>query len=226
MDLEHFAYDMGLIRQMIVAADASDITPVIRVPNSGSTDLLPLLEAGAQGIQLPHVNLDQAKEAVQHMRYAPMGERGALGFSRAARYGEVDWEDHVHRANENLVLVASIEDYRTLDQLPDIAGLSGVDAVTIGAHDLAESMGIRELDHPKVRDAISNAASTIGNLNKAKLALSVGNSAYRLSPSDAAEMKVRYLTILPSLERKLLSMMKDEVAGLRRDIVSAGSTEG
>jgi 2-keto-3-deoxy-L-rhamnonate aldolase RhmA len=48
----------------------------------------PFLDRGAWGVQVPHVNTaDEARAAVDAVKYAPEGQRGIFSGGRAASYG-------------------------------------------------------------------------------------------------------------------------------------------
>ena len=73
IDMEHTAFDLSLVQQMIVAADLVDITPIVRVSDSDPGFILRVLDMGAQGIVIPHVDgLEGAKRAVDAVRYPPV----------------------------------------------------------------------------------------------------------------------------------------------------------
>ena len=56
---------------MIVAADLADITLIVRVSDSDRGFILRILDMGAQGIVIPHVDgLEGAKEAVSAVHTA------------------------------------------------------------------------------------------------------------------------------------------------------------
>jgi 4-hydroxy-2-oxoheptanedioate aldolase len=218
IDLEHACWDLGLVQQMFVAADLAGITAVVRVPIGRLSAMLPLLDAGGHGIQIPHVKDRQTAEAaVEEVRYAPIGRRGALGMSRAARYGEVPWDEHVETSNREILLNVMIEDVEGLNNLEAIAAVPGVDLVNIGAHDLAESMGIRTPNDPAVRQAVQEAGDRLRRLGKARLAFSVGHPVLPMSLSDLRAIGAVYAAIQPSVERYLMQSLKALVAGLREE---------
>ncbi len=72
IDMEHTTFDLGLVAQMIVTADLAGVTSMIRIPGNDENLILRLLDAGAQGIIIPHIDgLEGAKRAVDAVRYAP-----------------------------------------------------------------------------------------------------------------------------------------------------------
>ncbi|MDX6423558.1 MAG: staphyloferrin biosynthesis citrate synthase [Gaiellaceae bacterium] len=222
-DMEHFPFDQGVLRQAIVTANGAGISPFVRVPSADSPAILPLLEAGVQGILIPHADEDAVRLAVETMRYAPVGHRGALGFSRVAGYGEIPWQEHKRRANEEVALIAVVEDADAVEQLPAIAAIDGLDFITIGAHDLAESLGVQGPNDARLRAAMLKAAADVNGVGRAKLALSLGNDMFPLTIREARELGVAFLTVLPSLETQLLSHLKRVMAELRFESLKEAS---
>ena len=84
IDMEHTDFDLRLVGEMIRAADLAGVTSIVRVPDNDEKLILRLLDAGAEGIIVPHVDgLDGARKAVDAVRYAPMGHRGGAAGTRA-----------------------------------------------------------------------------------------------------------------------------------------------
>src|SRR5207253_9934330 len=84
IDMEHTSFDLRDIQLMVMAAERVGITPIVRTPGFDPAFILRLLDMGVQGIQVPHIsNARAAREAVQAVRYAPAGDRGMAGASRA-----------------------------------------------------------------------------------------------------------------------------------------------
>ena len=90
IDLEHTSFDLRDVQLMVMAAERVGITPIVRTPGFDPAFILRLLDMGVQGIQLPHISdARAAREAVRAVRYAPLGERGMAGASRASDYGMI-----------------------------------------------------------------------------------------------------------------------------------------
>ena len=124
IDMEHSNYDLRLVSEMVRACDLAGITSVVRPPENDWGVILRLLDMGAQGIYIPHVNgVEGARQAIDAVRYPPMGHRGAAGGSRAAGYGSVPWQQHMARSNREIFLAVMIEDQKAIDELNDIAAL-------------------------------------------------------------------------------------------------------
>jgi 2-keto-3-deoxy-L-rhamnonate aldolase RhmA len=128
--------------------------PILRLVWNDRILLKQHLDAGFQTIMLPYVQTaDEAREAVDFIRYPPQGSRGIAVIHRASRYGRL--KDYAVRANDELFLIVQIETVAALERCEEIAAVDGVDAVFFGPGDLAASMGhLGQAAHPEVTEAI------------------------------------------------------------------------
>jgi len=91
IDMEHSAFDMKTVGEMIRVADLCGITPIVRVPENNPKTILRILDAGAQGIQVPRIEgVDGALRAVAAVRHPPVGDRGGDAGLAAPRGAEKD----------------------------------------------------------------------------------------------------------------------------------------
>src|SRR5882724_9054285 len=111
-----------------------------------------LLDMGVQGIQLPHISdARAAREAVKAVRYAPLGERGMAGASRASDYGKVAIREHIEQSNREITLAVMIEDLPALEEIDAIASTEGIDIVAVGPSDMSRALGVAgSSNHPKM----------------------------------------------------------------------------
>src|SRR5436190_19408725 len=80
IDMEHSSLDVDTAAQIANAALAVGITPIVRVPGKEHHHASRLLDSGAQGIVVPHVDtVEEAKRAVAYCKYPPIGYRSAMG---------------------------------------------------------------------------------------------------------------------------------------------------
>ncbi len=157
IDAEHGNISVADCETLVRAAEASDITPIVRVPVNAPEEILRHLDTGAQGVLVPQINSrEDAERAVRAARYYPLGQRGLAG-TRAADYGlRSSLQDYVREANEQLLVWGLIEDIRAVEQLPAILAVEGLDIISIGPADLSQSMGHPgDLQHPEVQAAIT-----------------------------------------------------------------------
>jgi 4-hydroxy-2-oxoheptanedioate aldolase len=142
--------------ELLVACDAAAITSIVRVPSHERSVLLPPLEAGALGLQVPFVNTPEAAQAiVREVKFPPLGGRGFSTVTRAARHGFVAGEGYPRAANRSTLLVVQLETAEAIANAEAIARVRGVDLIFIGPADLAQSLGHRaDQPSPAVTDLI------------------------------------------------------------------------
>ena len=142
IDLEHTLIDGHEIEALLATADRAGVSALLRVPDARSERILQVLDAGAAGIVVPRVTSGaEAREAVLRSRYAPVGQRG-LNAGRLGRFGDCDLVDLLARLNEETLVVAMIEDRQGLQAADEIAALSGIDALLLGAADYSAAIGL------------------------------------------------------------------------------------
>lgn len=142
-DAEHEPLDDSQLVHLIRAAEAFDITPIVRVPKDPDR-LLRLLDAGAQGIHVPRCStVADMRELVDCARFYPEGQRTFYRLGRGGNFSHGMADDEWSRqANAELLVIAMIEEASALEQLAPMLAVRGIDAVHIGPKDLWQSMGM------------------------------------------------------------------------------------
>lgn len=141
LDGEHGAAFTNL-PPLLTACDAAGITSLVRVPSHERSVLLPPLELGAGGLQVPFLNTpEQARALVRETKFPPLGERGVSVITRAARFGFSDRKRYLREANRETILAVQLETREAAENAEAIAEVPGVDLVFIGPADLAQSYG-------------------------------------------------------------------------------------
>jgi 2-keto-3-deoxy-L-rhamnonate aldolase RhmA len=142
IDGEHGAFDPRTLSIMISVARGHGIPAFVRTAGHAPRDVQPALDAGAAGLFVPHVDsADIAREVVESCRFPPHGHRGASPNTRAGAWGRVGSKDYLTQGNDEMTLVAQLESPEAVAEADRIAELPGIDAVFIGAYDLAVSAG-------------------------------------------------------------------------------------
>ncbi len=135
-----------------------------------------VLDAGAFGVMVPHVNTaEQARNVAIAMRYPPAHDspapkpRGVRGYGSllASMAWGLSGADYARRADlwplipdGELLLVAQIETVRAIDALADIAAVPGVGALFLGPADLHADMGyVGQSGVPAVEAEIQRAVA-------------------------------------------------------------------
>ena len=149
IDTEHTPFGMETAQQLVLAAQAVDMCPIIRVPEITEANVKKALDAGASGVIFPDIETaDQARRAVSYAKYAPLGTRGACLNVRSAHYSLMG-KDHFSNANEETSSIMLVESLKGFDNMEDILAVEGVDAVFLGPYDLSVSMGLAGMVHSK-----------------------------------------------------------------------------
>ena len=153
IDMEHSAISLQDAEGMIRAVN-NQAHCIIRCPTNDEAWIKRCLDTGADGIILPRINtLKEAQYAVYHAKYPPVGNR-SVGISRAHGYGS-RFNEYLERANEDVALIIQCEHQDALGNLPEMAGLEGIDAIFVGPYDLSASMNkTGQVEDPEVQKAI------------------------------------------------------------------------
>src|SRR5712671_5408428 len=163
IDMEHTSFDLHDVQLAVMAAERVGITPIVRTSGFDPAFILRLLDMGVQGIQVPHISdARAAREAVKAVRYAPLGERGMAGSTRAADYGKVSLSEHMPESNREITLAVMIEDMPAVEQIDSIASIEGIDIVAIGPSDMSRALGVAGTsNHPKLVEVVNRVAEAV-----------------------------------------------------------------
>ena len=152
LDAEHAPYDRAALDVAMIAGRAVNLPLFVRVHERSASALLSVLDMGAAGVLVPHVDTEQdAREVVAHCRYAG-GDRGYSSSPRAAGYGALGMKQAIAHG-DRAVVVCQIESVAAVENAEAIAKVPGMGAVFIGRADLALSMGLDDAQHPRVAEA-------------------------------------------------------------------------
>ena len=217
IDMEHTGFDVPLVGEMIRAAEVAGITSMVRVPDEDAKLMTRLLEMGAEGIVVPHVDgLEGAKRAVDAVRFPPVGQGGTSSGTRATRFGAVPWTEYKAWANDQIVLSVMVEDQKAIDEVEAIACLDGIDLVAIGPNDLAQTLGVRDATDPRLRSKVEEIAQRVRSVGKAKLAIPTNNAMLPITPEGLVELGVGYSHVGPPPTAVLLQSMQDRVKSIHK----------
>lgn len=157
IDLEHAALDLETAYRHIGVALLAGVAPIVRVPGLDAGIAQRVLDAGAEGIMVPHVDtVEQARAAVAAARFPPHGTRGIGATSRAGAWGALPREEYLRYGNEEVVVIPQLESAAATRDTAAIAAVEGVDALLVGEADLSASVG-RPPSHPEVAALVAGA---------------------------------------------------------------------
>ena len=143
-DTEHEPMDIEQIVHCIRAAEAYDVTPIVRLARDPDT-ILKYMNAGAQGIHVPRCSrAADLEELVKWTRFHPLGERTFYNRGRSGDFsvGYTDTAAWARQANEELLVIGMIEEVKALENLDAMFAVKGVDVIHMGHMDLWQSMGM------------------------------------------------------------------------------------
>jgi 4-hydroxy-2-oxoheptanedioate aldolase len=162
IDGEHGTFDWRDVEAACIAAERHGLTTIARVPDQSSATITRFLDRGIGGLVIPHVETpEQAKEAVAACYYAPLGDR-SFGGNRPAFLAIHDKPAFLQACNAATSLCLMIESRAGLDAAGALAGVEGVDYLSFGLMDLAQSLGHPgDPGHAEVRQAVERASAAI-----------------------------------------------------------------
>lgn len=143
LDCEHGSLSLADVEIMCMAADAVGITPIARPKSNSDADIQSVLDRGAQGVQIPHVNTaDDARRAVAAVKFGPGAGRGLAAGTRPDRWGlGAKMTDFAAAANAQSLVCVQLEHQEAIKNANDILAVEGIDVFFIGPSDLSQSMG-------------------------------------------------------------------------------------
>ena len=167
--------------------------------------------------QVPHINdARAARAAVAAVRYAPQGDRGMAGASRASDYGKIPMAEHMAQSKREITLAVMVEDLPALDEIDAIAATEGLDIVAVGPSDMSRALGVGgTADHPKLRAAVDRVAEAVRKGGVARLALPMKHPTLPRNAAQLRELGVGYTNCAPAPEVRMLKSMQAQVAEAR-----------
>ncbi|MEV5503438.1 aldolase/citrate lyase family protein [Nonomuraea fuscirosea] len=146
-DMEHSPMTLESTYRTIVVAQGLGMHALVRVPDAGGGHLQRVLDAGADGILVPHVTGPaDAGRAMSGMLFPPRGDRGLGTTSRAGTWGLDATADYVRRGDEETLRIPQLEDLSALEQAEEILDTPGLNAAFLGMGDLTMSTGLSATD--------------------------------------------------------------------------------
>ena len=154
IDLEHGALSIETAAQISLAALDAGIAPIVRIPSGEFSIATRLMDNGALGVVVPHVDTAQeARLIVEKLRYPPVGQRAIFSSVPQYEFKTMNAADMAELNSANLIVVM-LESQRGIENAAEIAAVPGIDVLLIGTNDLCVDLGITgKLGHPQVDEA-------------------------------------------------------------------------
>ena len=168
IDMEHNSMGVDVASQISVAAQDAGITPIVRVPDFAHHHATRVLDSGAMGIVFPHVDdAETARKLVSYCLYPPKGHRSMTGSLPQLNFEKLPIPEVAKIINESMLVVIMLESQKAIDNVEEIASVSGVDVILIGTNDLCMEMGIPgDYSNSKIKEAYSKVISACKKYNK------------------------------------------------------------
>jgi len=166
VDMEHSAITLPQAQDLIRVIELADVMPLVRVGENDPALIKRVMDAGAHGVIVPMVNSkDDARKAVNAVRYPPRGTRG-VGLARAQGYG-MTFEKYRRWAAQRSIVIAQIEHIDAIRNLEEILSVEGVDGTIIGPYDLSGSLGHPgDFGRKDVKEALERYEDICGKIKK------------------------------------------------------------
>jgi 2-keto-3-deoxy-L-rhamnonate aldolase RhmA len=142
IEMQHSPLTYSQVATMIRACPGPAI-PFIRVPSDSEGDIQKAVDIGALGVIVPMVDsMQKIENAISFAKYPPIGRRSQGG----GQYGAIWGRDYRQDANDNIMIVAMIENPQGVEIVDRIAALEQVDVVFAASSDLGSFTGLRQGD--------------------------------------------------------------------------------
>ncbi len=166
MDAEHAPFDRTAMDACLAVANARDFPVLVRLPEGTPARILEVLDMGAAGIVVPHVDSVEKARAVARAARFGHGGRGYAGSTRWAGYTTQKMPDLLDRSQAETVVIAQIEEPEGVEAAAQIAAVPGIDGLFTGPADLTVSYGHRGLDNDDLQAAMASTGQACAAAGK------------------------------------------------------------
>ncbi|MEZ5367352.1 MAG: aldolase/citrate lyase family protein [Bryobacterales bacterium] len=163
IEMQHSPLTYSEVSRMIAACPNAPAIPFVRVPGAFEGDIQKATDMGALGIIIPMVdNVQEVQDAVKYAKYPPIGHRSQGG----GNYG-IWGKDYRNTANDNVMIVAMIENQNGVANVAEIAATPGVDVVFAASTDLGSFHNWKQGEPKyeamvqKIHDAVLKAGKSL-----------------------------------------------------------------
>jgi len=146
IDQEHAPLDFQTAYGMTVVAQACGMTVLVRVPDTSGSHVQRLLDAGVDGLLVPHVrSAAEAALQVARMTFPPDGTRGMGLTGRTGAWGGLTAAEYA-ATGDAVFRGVQLEDWEALEDGEAIVATPGLGGAFIGMGDLRLGRGLRGPD--------------------------------------------------------------------------------
>ena len=143
IEMQHSPLSYQQVAHMVGFCKGAPAMPFIRVPDATEGDIQKAVDLGAVGIIIPMVDtVEKVKNAIKFAMYPPRGMRSQGG----GQYGALWGSDYRQIANDNMMIIAMIENPVGVAIADQLAALPGVDVIFAASTDLSSFSGLKQGD--------------------------------------------------------------------------------
>jgi 2-keto-3-deoxy-L-rhamnonate aldolase RhmA len=161
VDTEHSPASYSEFQALVRTSHYAGIVPLLRVTQNRPELISRALDNGAMGVIVPRVkSLEDAREALDIMKFPPEGHRGFGLRTINTDVMQGPAAEEIAACNRETLAVLMVETTTALEQVEEIAKLPGLDVLFIGPYDLSLALGIIEqFDNPIFLNAVDRVVS-------------------------------------------------------------------
>ncbi|MGE2734239.1 HpcH/HpaI aldolase family protein [Mycolicibacterium vaccae] len=165
VDLEHTTTSLETTGMLCSSALGAGIAGLVRVPSDDPSLIARVLDSGASGVIVPHVDsAAQARAVVDAARFPPVGRRSISGPNALSGYQPRPAPELTAVLESRTVVAVMVESPAAVADIDAIAAVQGVDMVLIGPSDLTAEMGIHgDYENEHFQNAVKSVAAACRN---------------------------------------------------------------
>lgn len=165
VDLEHTSTSLETAAMLCAGALGSGIAGLVRVPSQEPSLIARVLDGGASGVIVPHVDSkEQATAVVDAARFPPVGHRSISGPNALSGYAPMAAPELTRVLDSRTVVAVMVETPEAVRNADAIAAVDGLDLIVVGVSDLTAEMGIHgEYENEHFHNAVSSVAAACRN---------------------------------------------------------------
>lgn len=211
IDLEHGLWGWDAALPGVVTLSAAGIPVLVRVASHEPIGIMKALDAGADGVIVPHIETSSdAAAAVAACLYPPLGGR-SWGPTRTSLLSE----DDTDQVNDRVVCLAMIESVEAVFNLKEIAATAGLGGILVGSNDLSLDMSSATVSRGSARGSQDFKDMLTGVTQACREAGIVSAApASTLAEADMLKALGVDVLVLPSDVALLRGAVRQEVAGV------------
>jgi 4-hydroxy-2-oxoheptanedioate aldolase len=161
VDLEHTSTSLETAAMMCAGAIGAGIAGLVRVASHDPSVIARVLDNGAVGIIVPHVNSkEEAQAIVDAARFPPIGHRSISGPNAVSGYEPRSPTQLTTVLEQRTVVAVMVETPEAVEASAGIAAVEGIDMILLGPSDLTAEMGIHgQYENERFHHAVESLAA-------------------------------------------------------------------